>query len=154
MAIEIVDVIGLAHERKRRKMIMDTRKMHAWMHTYPNPGDHDDMHCHPGDQTFLLLEGECTMHFPDGGASVLKPGMVALIEGGSFYKLENTGTGPMVLMASDAGARPSWKHAATRSIKPILRSARRNNSAPASEVIRPPSKAAITRRRSKPSNSN
>ena len=85
MAIEIVDVIGLAHERKRRKMIMDTRKMHAWMHTYPNPGDHDDMHCHPGDQTFLLLEGECTMHFPDGDASVLKPGMVALIEGGSFY---------------------------------------------------------------------
>ncbi len=35
MAIEIVDVIGLAHERKRRKMIMDTRKMHAWMHYYP-----------------------------------------------------------------------------------------------------------------------
>ena len=64
-------------------MIMDTRKMHAWMHYYPNPGDHDDMHCHPGDQTFLLLEGECTMHFPDGGASVLKPGMVAFPGGGA-----------------------------------------------------------------------
>ena len=110
MAIEIVDVIGLAHERKRRKMIMDTRKMHAWMHTYPNPGDHDDMHCHPGDQTFLLLEGECTMHFPDANASVLKPGMVALIEGGSFYKLENTGTGPMVLMATRTGPHEDNKH--------------------------------------------
>ncbi len=110
MAIEIVDVIGLAHERKRRKMIMDTRKMHAWMHYYPNPGDHDDMHCHPGDQTFLLIEGQCTMHFPDAGASVLKPGMVALIEGGSFYRLENTGDGPMVLMGTRTGPHKDNKH--------------------------------------------
>ncbi len=110
MAIEIVDVIGLAHERKRRLMIMDTRKMHAWMHYYPNPGDHDDMHCHPGDQTFLLLEGQCTMHFPDAAASVLRPGMVALIEGGSFYQLENTGTGPMVLMATRTGPHEDNKH--------------------------------------------
>ena len=110
MAIEIVDVIGLAHERKRREMIMDTRKMHAWMHYYPNPGDHDDMHSHPGDQTFLLLEGECTMHFPDANASVLKPGMVALIEGGSFYKLENTGTGPMVLMGTRTGPHKDNQH--------------------------------------------
>jgi mannose-6-phosphate isomerase-like protein (cupin superfamily) len=110
MAIEIVDVIGLAHERKKRKVIMDTRKMHAWMHYYPNPGDHDDLHCHPGDQTFLLLEGECTMVFPDGGASVLTPGMVALIEGGSFYQLENTGDGPMVLMGTRTGPSDANKH--------------------------------------------
>jgi mannose-6-phosphate isomerase-like protein (cupin superfamily) len=110
MAIEIVDVIGLAHERKKRKVIMDTRKMHAWMHYYPNPGDHDDMHCHPGDQTFLLLEGECTMHFPDGGKAAMKPGMVALIQGGSFYSLENTGTGPMVLMGPRTGPNSANKH--------------------------------------------
>ncbi len=29
MAIEIVDVLGLAHEERTRKVIMDTRKMHA-----------------------------------------------------------------------------------------------------------------------------
>ena len=110
MAIEIADVIGLAHELKSRKIIMDTRKMHAWMHYYPNPGDHDDLHCHPGDQTFLLLEGECTMSFEDGGKSVLKPGMVALIEGGSFYQLENTGDGPMVLMGTRTGPNSANQH--------------------------------------------
>jgi mannose-6-phosphate isomerase-like protein (cupin superfamily) len=110
MAIEIVDLIGLAHERKKRKIIMDTRKMHAWMHYYPNPGDHDDMHCHPGDQTFTCLEGECTMSFPDGGSATLKPGMTALIEGGSFYKLENTGDGPMVLMGTRTGPHSANKH--------------------------------------------
>ncbi len=110
MAIEVVDVVGLAHERKKRKIIMDTRRMHVWMHYYPNPGDHDDMHCHPGDQTFTLLEGECTMHFPGGGKGTLKPGVTALINGGSFYQLENTGTGPMVLMGTRTGPHSDNKH--------------------------------------------
>lgn len=110
MAIEIVDVLGLAHEERSRKVIMDTRKMHAWMHYYPNPGDRDDLHCHPGDQTFMVLEGQCTMRFEDGGSAVMDPGMVALIEGGSFYQLENTGTGPMVLMGTRTGPREANKH--------------------------------------------
>jgi hypothetical protein len=80
MAIEIVDVVGLAHERKKRKVIMDTRKMHAWMSV------------------------------PDGGSGVLNPGGVALIEGGSFYKLENTGTGPLVLMGTRTGPHSANKH--------------------------------------------
>jgi mannose-6-phosphate isomerase-like protein (cupin superfamily) len=110
MAIEIVDVLGLAHEERTRKVIMDTRKMHAWMHYYPNPGDIDDLHCHPGDQTFMVLEGQCTMRFEDGGSSVMGPGMVALIEGGSFYQLENTGTGPMVMMGTRTGPREANTH--------------------------------------------
>ena len=110
MAIEIADVIGLAHELKTRKIIMDTKKMHAWMHYYPNPGDHDDLHCHPGDQTFLLLEGQCTMSFEDGSSSVMKPGMAALIEGGTFYQLENTGDGPMVLMGTRTGPNSANMH--------------------------------------------
>lgn len=110
MAINIVDVLGLAHEERSRKVIMDTRKMHAWMHYYPNPGDIDDLHCHPGDQTFMVLEGQCTMHFEDGGKAEMKPGMVALIEGGSFYQLENTGTGPMIMMGTRTGPRSANTH--------------------------------------------
>ena len=60
--------------------------------SYPNPGNKDDMHCHNADQTFYVIEGECTMRFPDGGSAVLKPGMAALITGGSSYQLENTAT--------------------------------------------------------------
>mgnify|MGYP001585537429 FL=1 len=43
------------------------------------------------------------MRFPDGNASVLKPGMAALITGGSFYQLENTGAGAMILMGHRSG---------------------------------------------------
>ena len=120
MAINIVDTLKLARENKKRTKIMDTRKMHAWVHYYPNPGDHDDLHCHPGDQTFMCLDGECTMSFPDGGKAVMTVGMVALIEGGSFYKLENTGTGPMILMGTRTGPTSANKHINYETGKDVL----------------------------------
>lgn len=110
MAIDIIDTLKLAHEKKSRTSVMETRKMHAWVHYYPKPGDKDDLHCHPGDQTFICLEGECTMSFPDGGKAVMTPGVAALIEGGSFYQLENTGTGPMILMGTRTGPVSANKH--------------------------------------------
>jgi mannose-6-phosphate isomerase-like protein (cupin superfamily) len=110
MAIDIVDVLALAHEERTRKVIMSTRKMHAWMHYFPTPGEGTDLHCHPGDQTFMVLEGECTMHFDDGGKTVMGPGAVALIEGGSFYQVMNSGTGPMVMMGTRTGPRENNTH--------------------------------------------
>ncbi len=40
----------------------------------------------------------------------MTPGMTALIQGGSFYLLENTGTGPMVLMGNRSGPSEAIKH--------------------------------------------
>lgn len=110
MAIEIINVGEVAHTEKKRTVVMNTRKLHAWVHYYPNPGDHDDLHCHNEDQTFICFEGQCTMSFPDGGKAVLDPGMAALINGGSFYQLENTGDGPMVLMGNRSGNQNNIKH--------------------------------------------
>ena len=109
MAIKIINPIEIGKSEKRRTPVFDTRKMHAWVHYYPNPGDHDDLHCHNEDQTFICLEGQCTMHFPDGGHSVLNPGMVALINGGSFYRLENSGKGPMIMMGNRSGSQEKIK---------------------------------------------
>jgi mannose-6-phosphate isomerase-like protein (cupin superfamily) len=109
MGVQIIDPVLIAKTEKKRTVVMDTRKLHAWVHYYGTPGDHDELHCHNEDQTFLCLEGECSMHFPDGGISVLKPGMVALITGGSFYRLENSGNGPMILMASRSGSQKTVK---------------------------------------------
>ncbi len=110
MAIEIIDCAKVAWEKKKRTVVMNTRKLHAWVHFYPDPGDHDDMHCHNADQTFYCIEGQCTMHFPDGGKAVLDPGMAALITGGSFYMLENTGHGAMVMMGNRSGSQDNIKH--------------------------------------------
>ena len=109
MAIEIIDTMEVANREKKRTVVMNTRKFHAWVHYYPSPGDHDEMHCHNEDQTFYCIDGECTMHFPDGNKAVLKPHMAALVTGGSFYQLENTGEGPMVLMGNRSGSQDNIK---------------------------------------------
>ncbi len=110
MAIRVLHALDRLHETKKREVIHNTARFHTWLHCYPDPGDKDDMHCHNGDQTFFCLEGECTMHFPDGGKSVLKPGMIALIHGGDFYQLENTGDGPMYLIGHRSGKSEDVKH--------------------------------------------
>jgi quercetin dioxygenase-like cupin family protein len=73
MSIDVIDLVDLAHQEKRRKNIFNTLRFHAWMHYY-KPGQKDEMHCHNADQTFYVIEGECTMRFPDGGQVVLKSG--------------------------------------------------------------------------------
>lgn len=110
MSIETVDMVQLARQEGKRRVLFNTPRFHAWIHVYPNPGDRDDMHCHNADQTFYVIEGQCTMHFPDGSKTVMKPGMVALIHGGSFYRLENTGNGPMVLMGNRSGPSEAIQH--------------------------------------------
>jgi len=110
MAIRVLHALNRLHETKKREVIHNTSKIHTWLHCYATPGDKDDMHCHNADQTFYVLEGECTMHFPDGGEAVLTPGMIALIHGGDFYQLENTGTGPMMLIGHRSGPSEAIKH--------------------------------------------
>jgi hypothetical protein len=43
MSIDVIDLIGLAHQEKRRKNIFNTPRFHAWMHYY-QPGQKDEMH--------------------------------------------------------------------------------------------------------------
>src|SRR5215813_2904441 len=104
MGIEVINPKEIALREKKRTVVMNTRKAHSWVHYYPNPGDHDELHCHNADQIFMCMDGQCTMSFPDGGATTLKPGMFALINGGSFYRLENTGKGPMILVGYRTGS--------------------------------------------------
>ncbi len=110
MGIEIIDTLEVANREKKRTVVMNTRRFHAWVHYYPNPGDRDDMHCHNADQSFYVISGECTMHFPDGAKATLTPGKAALITGGSFYQLENTGSGPMIMMGNRSGSQDDIKH--------------------------------------------
>lgn len=109
MGIEIINPAEVAFRNKKRTVVMNTRKLHSWL-IYYEPGRCDEMHCHNGDQTFHMIAGECTMSFPDGGKVVMTPGMSALITGGSFYQLDNTGDGPMVMMGTRSGDKDSNQH--------------------------------------------
>ncbi len=105
MPIKVVDLKEMASQpTPKRTVLINGPRFHAWFHPYMTPGQRDEMHCHNVDQTFYCIDGECTMHFPDGTKQLLRPGMVALITGGSFYQLENSGDGPMIMMGNRSGS--------------------------------------------------
>jgi quercetin dioxygenase-like cupin family protein len=105
MPIKVVDLREMADAPEPKwTVLINGPRFHAWFHPYLQPGQRDEMHCHNADQTFYCIDGECTMHFPDGSTQVLRPGMVALITGGSFYQLENSGDGPMIMMGNRSGS--------------------------------------------------
>ena len=103
MPIEIYDTKKFAHETQRRTNVLNTNRFHAWIHYY-KVDQQDELHCHNQDQTFQIVEGECTMSFPDGGQAVLTPGMLATITGGSFYQLHNTGGKPLIMIGTRSGS--------------------------------------------------
>ena len=109
MPIKFVDLkeMGRRPDADRTPLINGPH-FHSWFHIY-KPGQADEMHCHNADQTFYMIDGECTMSFPDGSESVLTPGMAALITGGSFYKLENRASVPMVMMGVRGRASETTK---------------------------------------------
>ena len=109
VGIQVINPKEIALREKKRTVVMNTRKLHSWVHYYPNPGDHDELHCHNEDQVFTCFEGQCTMRFPDGSSEILNPGMAALITGGSFYQLVNTGEGHMILMGYRSGNQDTVK---------------------------------------------
>ena len=63
MPIEIVDMVKKAHELKKRKVLINTKRFHAWVHYYPNPGDKDDMHCHNAAKLFMSSRGNARCIF-------------------------------------------------------------------------------------------
>jgi mannose-6-phosphate isomerase-like protein (cupin superfamily) len=91
-----------------KNILFETNDFHAWIHCYKKPGDKDDLHCHTGDQTFLILRGECTITTPDKSVKLL-PGTFAMIPKGQFYQLENSGNEPMIILATRAAA-PHTSH--------------------------------------------
>ena len=103
MPIEVYDVAEFAHEKKKRTVIMDTNRFHAWIHYY-KPGQIDEMHCHNQDQTFTIIEGTGTMSFPDGGKAELGAGKTCTITGGSFYQLHNDTDKELIMIGTRSGA--------------------------------------------------
>ena len=115
MPVQVFDVFDIAKAHKDAGELrgsttaLETNRMHTVVLCYKTPRERDEMHCHNQDQTFYLVDGQATLHFPDGGHETVKPGMLATITGGTFYQLENSGNGPMVIILSRSGSEEAKK---------------------------------------------
>src|SRR4249920_2408817 len=52
---------------------------HVWVHVDTEPGKQGPMHKHSADEIFYCVQGECTIHFPNGDSEILKPGMLVVL---------------------------------------------------------------------------
>ncbi len=83
---------------------------HVWVHIDSEPGKKGPMHRHSADEIFYCVQGECTIHFPNGDSEKLKPGMVVILPKDQFYQLHNTGTENMILLGSRAEGQGKKRH--------------------------------------------
>jgi mannose-6-phosphate isomerase-like protein (cupin superfamily) len=83
---------------------------HVWVHIDSEPGKMGPMHKHSADEIFYCVQGECTIHFPDGDSEKLKPGMLVVIPKDQFYQLHNTGSENMILLGSRGEGQGKARH--------------------------------------------
>jgi mannose-6-phosphate isomerase-like protein (cupin superfamily) len=83
---------------------------HVWVHIDAEPGKKGPMHKHSADEIFYCVQGECTIHFPNGDSEKLKPGMLVVIPKDQFYQLHNTGSDNMILLGSRGEGQGKTRH--------------------------------------------
>ena len=80
--------------------LFSSNHYHVWVHVDTVPDKKGPMHKHSADEIFYCVQGECTIHFPNGESEKLTPGRLVVIPKDQFYQLHNTGTDNMILLGS------------------------------------------------------
>ena len=85
-----------------KQVLFDSPQYHVWIHGPDAPGDKGPMHKHTADETFYVVQGEATFHFPNRESGKLTPGMMIVIPKDDYYQIESTGKEDMVLFGTRA----------------------------------------------------
>jgi mannose-6-phosphate isomerase-like protein (cupin superfamily) len=92
--------IGEAGKDKIRNMhLFGTENFRSWM-LYFEPGDGTPMHFHQSPETFLVIDGKCSIKGIQGEERVVKKNEVVFFPAKEYYQLTNVGTGPLVLFGN------------------------------------------------------
>jgi mannose-6-phosphate isomerase-like protein (cupin superfamily) len=101
--------IGEAGKDKIRNMhLFGTENFRSWM-LYFEPGDGTPMHFHQSPETFLVIDGKCSIKSIQGEERIVEKNEVVFFPAKEYYQLTNVGTGPLVLFGNRSepfGVRP------------------------------------------------
>ena len=101
--------IGEAGKEKIRNMhLFGTENFRSWM-LYFEPGDGTPMHFHQSPETFLVIDGKCSIKSIHGEERIVEKNEVVFFPAKEYYQLTNVGTGPLVLFGNRSepfGVRP------------------------------------------------
>ncbi len=92
--------IDQAHQQKiRNSHLFGTENFRSWM-LYFEPGDHTPMHFHQNPESFLVVQGQCSVKDPEGGERVFEKDDILFIGAKEYYQLINSGSEPLVLFGN------------------------------------------------------
>jgi len=101
--------IGEAGKEKIRNVhLFGTENFRSWM-LYFEPGDGTPMHYHQSPETFLVIEGKCSVKSMDGEERIIEKNQIVFFAAKDYYQLTNVGTEPLVLFGNRSepfGVRP------------------------------------------------
>jgi mannose-6-phosphate isomerase-like protein (cupin superfamily) len=92
--------IAEAREQKiRNTHFFETDNFRSWM-LYFEPGDGTPMHYHQNPETFLVIQGKCSIKDLKGGERIIEKNDVAFFAAKDYYQLTNSGTEPLVMFGN------------------------------------------------------
>ncbi len=101
--------IGEAGKEKiRNTHLFEADNFRSWM-LYFEPGDGTPMHYHQSPETFLVIEGKCSVKSMDGEERIIEKNQIVFLAAKDYYQLTNAGTEPLVLFGNRSepfGVRP------------------------------------------------
>jgi mannose-6-phosphate isomerase-like protein (cupin superfamily) len=105
---EKIDEAVKDSQKNRNMHLFGTDNFRSWM-LYFTPGDGTPMHYHQSPETFLVIEGKCSVKSIDGAERVLEKNDMVFLPAKEYYQLTNVGTGPLALFGNRSeafGVRP------------------------------------------------
>lgn len=95
-------------EKLRNVQLFGTDNFRSWM-LYFEPGDGTPMHYHQSPETFLVIDGKCSVKGIGGDERIIEKNDIVFLPAKEYYQLTNTGTGKLVLFGNRSepfGVRP------------------------------------------------
>jgi len=86
-------------QKIRNSHFFGTENFRTWM-LYFEPGDETPMHFHQNPETFLVIQGECSIKDLKGGERVFAKNDIVFFTAKEYYQLINKGTEPLVLFGN------------------------------------------------------
>jgi mannose-6-phosphate isomerase-like protein (cupin superfamily) len=95
-------------QKTRNTHLFEAANFRSWM-LYFEPGDGTPMHFHQSPETFLVIEGKCSIKNIEGGERIVGKNEVVFFRAKEYYQLTNVGSEPLVLFGNRSepfGVRP------------------------------------------------
>jgi mannose-6-phosphate isomerase-like protein (cupin superfamily) len=95
-------------EKIRNMHLFEAENFRSWM-LYFEPGDGTPMHYHQSPETFLVIDGKCSVKAIDGKERIVEKNEIVFFPAKDYYQLTNVGTGRLVLFGNRSerfGIRP------------------------------------------------